>query len=83
MGSPPSEEGRNADEGPVHRVTIGEPIAVGVYEVTFSEWDACRRGGGCARNAADRGWGRGTRPVINVSWEDAQEYVGWLSRETG
>ena len=50
MGSPPGEEGRDADEGPVHRVTIGEPIAVGVYEVTFSEWDACRRGGGCARN---------------------------------
>ena len=83
MGSPAGEEGRGDDEGPVHRVTIGEPIAVGVYEVTFGEWDACRRGGGCAHNPADRGGGRGTRPVINVSWEDAREYVGWLSRETG
>ena len=67
MGSPPGgEEGRDDGEGPVHRVTIGEPIAVGVYEVTFSEWDACRRGGGCAHNPDDEGWGRGTRPVINV-----------------
>ena len=61
MGSPAGEEGRDDDEGPVHRVTIGEPIAVGVYEVTFSEWDACHRGGGCAHNPDDvrEGWGRG------------------------
>ena len=47
MGSPDSERGRFSEEGPVHRVTIGEPFAVGVYEVTFEEWDACVRGGGC------------------------------------
>ena len=83
MGSPPGEQGRFDNEGPVHRVTIGEPIAVGVYEVTFSEWNACRRGGGCAHNPDDEGWGRGNHPVIDVSWADAQEYVGWLSKETG
>ena len=44
MGSPSHEEGRNDDEGPVHEVRIGEPFAVGVYEVTFSEWDACVSG---------------------------------------
>ena len=71
------------DEVPVHEVTIGEPFAVGVYEVTFDEWDACRRAGGCSHSPDDEGWGRGRRPVINVNWEDAQEYVGWLSRETG
>ena len=41
MGSPPSEEGRRDNEGPRHRVTIGSPFAVGAYEVTFAEWDAC------------------------------------------
>ena len=56
---------------------------MGVYELTFDEWDACRRGDGCTRNPDDSGWGRGRRPVIDVSWADAQEYVRWLSRETG
>ena len=84
MGSPGSEEGRFDDEGPRHRVTIGSPFAVGVYEVTFAEWEACVAAGGCGGyRAEDEGWGRGSRPVINVSWEDAREYVRWLSRETG
>ena len=47
MGSPSGEAGRDDDEGPVHRVEIGEWLAVGVYEVTFEEWDACVRDGGC------------------------------------
>ena len=83
MGSPWDEEDRSYDEGPAHRVSIAEPFAVGVYEVTFREWGACRRGSGCSHAPGDSGWGRGDRPVINVSWEDAKEYVRWLSRETG
>ena len=84
MGSPPSEEGRWDEEGPVHRVMIGARFAVGVYEVTFEEWDACVSAGGCGGyRPDDEGWGRGQRPVINVSWEDAQAYVAWLSGETG
>ena len=84
MGSPSAERGRHQDEGPVHRVTIGEPFAVGVYEVTFDEWRACARGGGCGGySPADRGWGGGKRPIINVGWKDAQAYVEWLSRKTG
>ena len=83
MGSPSEEKGRSGDEGPVHQVTIAEPFAVGVYEVRFDEWEACRHAGGCAHGPHDQGWGRDRRPVINVSWEDAREYVRWLSRETG
>ena len=83
MGSPPDEPGRWNDEGPRHRVTIGRPFAVGRYEVTFDEWDACRRAGGCTHTPGDEGWGRGSRPAIDVSWKDVQEYVGWLSEKTG
>ena len=84
MGSPSSEDGRYDDEGPVHRVRIGRAFAVGVYEVTFAEWDACVSGGGCyGYRPNDEGWGRGRRPVINVSWDNAKAYVAWLSIKTG
>ena len=83
MGSPRSEPGREADEGPRHRVRLPRAFAVGVYEVTFAEWDACLRDGGCDWYPPDEDWGRGRRPVINVSWEDAQRYVAWLRRRTG
>ncbi len=71
------------NEFPVHSVTIPAPFAVGKYEVTFSEWDACVESGGCGHVPNDEGWGRDNRPVVGVSWEDAQEYVAWLSGETG
>ena len=84
MGSPEEEEDRDDDEGPTHEVRIGYQLAVGVYPVTFDEWDACVSDGGCGGyEPEDRDWGRGTRPVINVSWEDAKRYVGWLSWKTG
>ena len=72
------------DELPVHEVTIPEAFAVSKYEVTFAQWDACVLGGGCGGyRPDDEGWGRGTRPVINVFWENAQAYVSWLSSQTG
>ena len=84
MGSSENEEGRSTNEGPTHEVTIGYQLAVGVYPVTFDEWDACVSDGGCGgHEPEDQGWGRGTRPVINVSWDDAKRYVGWLSWKTG
>jgi formylglycine-generating enzyme required for sulfatase activity len=85
MGSPPTEVGRMPDEGPQHRVVIARPFAVSKYDVTFVDWDACVSVGGCPREgrAGDVDWGRDTRPVIYVSWEDARQYVAWLSRMTG
>jgi formylglycine-generating enzyme required for sulfatase activity len=72
-------------EQPLHPVRFDNTIAVGRFETTFDEWDACVRGGGCVHNAtpSDEGWDRGRRPVINVSWNDAKDYVSWLSRKTG
>jgi formylglycine-generating enzyme required for sulfatase activity len=64
-------------------VIILKPFAVGKYTVTFDEWDWCVKEGGCKTNPSDAGWGRGNRPVINVSWNDAKEYVAWLSKKTG
>ncbi len=84
MGSPQSEEGRYSDEGPQRRVTIARPFAVGKFEVTFAEWDACVAAGGCQHRPNDGGWGRGQRPVIHVSWEHiTKQYLPWLNRKLG
>jgi formylglycine-generating enzyme required for sulfatase activity len=87
MGSPPGEAGRErfnkGSESPQHRVTIARPFAVGKFETTFAEWDACVGDSGCKHHPSDQRWGRGRRPVINVSWDDAKEYVAWLSHKTG
>lgn len=69
-------------ERPLREVVVRE-YAIGRYEVSFDEWDQCFRAGGCLREIDDEGWGRGKRPVINVSWIDAQQYVHWLSEKTG
>jgi formylglycine-generating enzyme required for sulfatase activity len=82
MGSPEDEEGRSADEGPQHRVNFSSPFALGRYPVTFAEYDHfCTETG--RELPPDQGWGRGRRPVINVSWEDARAYCTWLSEQTG
>ena len=81
MGSP---QGKGKDrERPQREVTIAKAFAVSKFEVTFAQWDACVSYGGCAYRPKDQGWGRGNRPVINVSWEDAIRYVAWLSKMTG
>jgi formylglycine-generating enzyme required for sulfatase activity len=84
MGSPTNEPGRFSDEGPQHTVTFARPFAVGQFELTFDEWDACVADAGCNDyKPSDQGWGRDRRPVINVSWDDARGYVAWLSNKTG
>jgi formylglycine-generating enzyme required for sulfatase activity len=81
MGS--SEAQGDADEHPQHMVTISEPFAISKFELTFAEWDACAAQGGCNGRMSDNGWGRGSQPLINVTWDEAKDYVAWLSRITG
>jgi formylglycine-generating enzyme required for sulfatase activity len=84
MGSPKTEKGREDNEGPQHSVMIAKPFAVSMYDVTFDDWDACASIGGCREGGViDAGWGRGNRPVIDVSWEHVQTYVKWLRKMTG
>jgi formylglycine-generating enzyme required for sulfatase activity len=81
MGSPNTEAGRGRDEGPQREVSIS-PFAIGKYEVTFQQWDACLAGGGCnGFSPADHGWGRGSHPVTGVSYNDAKAYVDWLNAQ--
>ena len=58
---------------PRQQVRIGARIAIGRHEVSFDEWDRCVAAGGCRHRADDPGWGRGARPVIDVSWHDTQD----------
>ncbi|MGQ0663560.1 MAG: SUMF1/EgtB/PvdO family nonheme iron enzyme, partial [Pseudomonadota bacterium] len=84
MGASEREAGHRPTEGPVHAVSVAKPFGIGRYEITFAQWDLCVADGGCSHQQPnDRGWGRGTRPVIYVNWTDAQEYIAWLSRKTG
>src|ERR1700736_2295179 len=70
-------------EKPQHKVTIAHPFAIGRGEASFDEWDLCYSAGGCTYRPDDHGWGRGNRPVIGVSWDDAKVFLAWLSRSAG
>ncbi|TVQ33743.1 MAG: hypothetical protein EA370_11540 [Wenzhouxiangella sp.] len=82
QGSPESEPQSQDSERPQRTVTV-PAFAMGQFAVTFDEWDACVADDGCSHIPDDEGWGRGNRPVMNVSWNDAQQYVTWLSSKTG
>jgi formylglycine-generating enzyme required for sulfatase activity len=82
MGSPDGEG--NDSEHPRHKVKIDKPFAVGKFEVTWDDWEACVRMRGCdGRPTSDSDWGKGRLPLINVSWDQAQAYMAWLLRTTG
>ncbi len=83
MGSDKARDAE-ADEAelPRHRVLIAKPFAMGKHQVTFEDYDRYAEASGRER-PAEAGWGRGTRPVISVSWEEAVAYAKWLSEQTG
>jgi formylglycine-generating enzyme required for sulfatase activity len=97
MGSPAGEPERRENE-PQHKVTIAKRFAIGKTEVTWNQWEACVRDRWCDGIAVEnalrtlengqpdpnyKDYGRGTRPVVGVSWFDAQTFVGWLNWKTG
>jgi formylglycine-generating enzyme required for sulfatase activity len=83
MGSAEDDADGYHTERPQHKVTIAYKLALGRYPVTFKEWDACVADGGVNHEPEDAGWGRDKRPVINVSWDDAQAYAAWLNNKLG
>lgn len=97
MGSPPEEADRRDNEA-LREITFANPFAMSATPVTWNQWEACARDGWCDGAAIDaalrlgldgepnpnyQDWGRGTRPVVGVSWHDAQHFVGWLNWKTG
>ena len=96
MGSPADEPERRENERQ-HNVTIARAYAIGKTEVTWIQWEACVRDRWCDGPGVDlalrtnedgtpnktyEDWGRGSRPVVGVSWFDAQNFVGWLNWKT-
>ena len=82
MGAASDELGQSEKETPRHRVRIPHPLAVSVHEVTFAHWRPCWEAGVCAPPMPGD-WGQGRQPAINLSWQDAQAYIGWLNETTG
>lgn len=98
MGSPETEKNREKDEGQ-HKVTINYSFAVSKAPITWDQWEACARDAMCDGQAVETAlrkekqgrtekeeymdYGRGNRPVVGVSWWDAQLFVGWLNKKTG
>ncbi len=83
LGASDSDGDARPAEKPARPVTFTNMFAIAVTEVTFDQWSACVAAGGCNKRPSDNGWGAGSRPVINVSWSDAQGYATWLSSKTG
>ena len=71
------------DENPLHLVRV-KTFRLSQHEITFEQWDACVYDLVCTHIPNDEGWGRGNRPVINVSFEDIQQqFIPWLNKFIG
>jgi formylglycine-generating enzyme required for sulfatase activity len=82
MGSPATEAGRLGNEGPQQLIEFANQVAVAKHPVTFAEWDACVAVNAC-KKAFDSDFGRGTKPVINVTWDQARQFAEWIALMTG
>ena len=77
--------GNNASdpsEKPAHQVAIGAPFAIGKFEVTVQQWNACVDARACPKVAQPANTGANA-PMRDLSWDDAQQYVKWLGAATG
>lgn len=79
MGSPSSEAGHNAYEGPQRDVTV-KSFAIGVHEVTNAEWRACVEDNACGAKPGDD---KDNFPALYISWREATAYADWLTKKTG
>lgn len=84
LGSPDFEKRRARFENPLRDTQINYAFEVSKFEITFDDWEKCLKDGGCGGYAPDdKGWGKGKRPVINISYDDAQKFISWLNLKTG
>ena len=88
---PQRDAGANPTVGWLNQVNIAYPLAVGKFELTYDEWDACAAEGACSKKPegltaemfSTTHWGRGRQPVIYVSRPEVLVYLAWLSKKTG
>jgi formylglycine-generating enzyme required for sulfatase activity len=69
-------------ERPPHRVTIGAPFAIGKYNVTVEQWNACVAASACPKLSSENG-SVTNAPARDLSWDEVQQYIKWLSKMTG
>ena len=97
MGSPETENGRGADEGPQKIFSIA-PFWMGVYEVTHDEFDLFFKDATVSQNAGADAITRPSPQYIDLSWDMGREggypvnsmqqktalmYCRWLYNKTG
>ncbi|MFH1737697.1 MAG: formylglycine-generating enzyme family protein, partial [bacterium] len=74
MGSPNDEKGRDADEGPVHKVTLSKPFYLGIHEVTQDQWAAVMN------KTPSEFQPRGDNPVEKVCWDDCEWFIAAINK---
>ena len=81
MGSPSSEEGRQADEGPVHEVEIRSGFWLGVHEITQGQWESVM--GTTPWSGKNNVRSNRSHPAVYISWDDVQAFIGRLNAAVG